>query len=73
MKTYTTFAGAVRAANGKPIVRLLDDPREVFIVLDRLDTDIIVYTTDGPDNRVYRYAGSTDALNIAVLAKRLPV
>ena len=32
IKAYTTFAGAKRAANGGPILRVLDDPHELWIV-----------------------------------------
>jgi hypothetical protein len=65
MKTYTTFAGAQRAAAGKPVVRLLDDPRETWIVVDRLDTDVMVFTTDGPHSRRYEHAGSMSLFDIA--------
>lgn len=46
MKTYMTFAGARRAARTKtgndlPILRLLDDPRELFVVLPSMDTRIM--------------------------------
>ena len=68
MKAYTTFAGAQRAANGKPIVRLLDDPREIWIVVDRLDTDLMVFTTGGPNRRSYENAGSTTLFDIAARA-----
>jgi hypothetical protein len=41
MKSYTTFAGAQRAAKGKPILRLLDDPVELFVVLPSANTRIM--------------------------------
>lgn len=63
-KTYTTFDGAKRAANGKPVIRLLDDPRETFIVIDRLDTDVMVFTTDGSNSRRYILAGRISAMDI---------
>lgn len=65
MKTYTTFMGAQRAAQGKPIVRLLDDPRELWIVVDRLDTDVMIFTTNGANSRRYENAGSTTLFDIA--------
>jgi hypothetical protein len=71
MKAYTTFAGAQRAANGKPIVRLLDDPREIFVVIDRLDTDVMIFTTDGPRSRRYERAGAINAIDIPDRPARL--
>lgn len=65
MKAYTTFAGAQRAAQGKPIVRLLDDPRELWIVVDRLHTDVMIFTTNGPNSRRYENAGSMSLFDIA--------
>jgi hypothetical protein len=65
MKAYTTFAGAQRAADGKPIIRLLDDPKELWIVVDGLDTDLMVFTTNGPATRRYEKAGSTTLFDIA--------
>jgi hypothetical protein len=41
MKTYTTYAGAYRAAQGRPILRLLDDPTELFIVLPHMRTQLM--------------------------------
>lgn len=62
LKTYTTFAGAQRAAQGKPILRVLDDPHEVWVVLDKLDTALMIYTVEG---RHYDYAGKISAFEVA--------
>jgi hypothetical protein len=43
MKTYSTLAGARRANPGRPILRILDDPREVWIPIDRMDTEIMLF------------------------------
>lgn len=67
-KSYSTFAGAQRAAQGKPIVRLLDDPREAWIVVDKLHTDVHVWTTGGGNgiqSRKYENAGSMSLFDIA--------
>jgi hypothetical protein len=69
MKAYTTFQGAQRAAKGKPIVRLLDDPSEIWIVIDRLFTDVMVFTTDGGLSRKYEHAGSAKLFDIAAPSK----
>ncbi len=52
MKTYSTYSGAYRAAHGKPILRLLDDPRQAFVVLPSEDTRLMAVSgckglTDG--------------------------
>jgi hypothetical protein len=65
MRAYTTFAGAKRAAFGKPIVRLLDDPHEIWIVVDKLHTDVMIFTTDGPHSRTYANAGTMSLFDIA--------
>jgi hypothetical protein len=48
MKTYSTFAGARRAANGRPILRLLNDPQdaELFVVLPDMQTQIMAIDSD---------------------------
>jgi hypothetical protein len=62
MKTYSTFAGAQRAADGKPIVRLLNDPEELWIVVPKLHMDLMLYTAEG---RRYHLAGSTTLFDVA--------
>jgi hypothetical protein len=62
LKTYTTFQGAQRAAQGKPILRVLDDPHEVWVVLDKLDTDLMIYTAEG---RRYELAGKCSTFFVA--------
>lgn len=67
MKTYTTHAGAYRAARNpggqdKPILRLLDDPRELWIVLPSVDTRIMA--VDG------RQGSCTGSISYEELATR---
>lgn len=63
---YMTLSGASRAAHGKPIVRLLADPQELFIVIPSLDTSIYVLTADSPRGR-YKNAGKVTAMDIVDL------
>lgn len=46
MKLFTTFAGAQRAAKGRPILRLLDDPEHAFLVLPNMATQIMAVDPD---------------------------
>lgn len=61
MKTYSTYAGAYRAANGKPILRLLHDPQELFVVLPSAETRIMAVS-----GRVGASDGSTTYEEIAL-------
>jgi hypothetical protein len=50
MKTYSTFAGArraSRAAGDKPILRLLDDPRELYVLLPSVSTRLMAVDSKG--------------------------
>lgn len=52
IRSYTTYAGARRAARTKvgrdlPILRLLDDPQELFVVLPSINTRIMAVSGDG--------------------------
>lgn len=61
LKTYSTFAGAQRAAQGKPILRVLDDPHDIWVVLGKLNTDLMIYTVEG---RRYEHVGSIKAFDV---------
>lgn len=63
MKAYSTFAGASRAAHGRPIIRLLDDPIELFVIVPRLDTRIMILTAGSPNGQ-HEFAGSMSAMDI---------
>lgn len=65
MKTFTTFAGAQRAAGGDPILRVLSDPDEVWVVLPSLSADVMIYTRDS-ERGAHQHRGSLKALDIAV-------
>lgn len=66
MKTYYTFAGAQRAANGKPVLRILSDPEELWVILPSLAADVMVYTSESPSSGL-RFAGSCKARDIATM------
>ena len=63
MRAYTTFAGASRAAGGSPIVRLLADPVELFVIEPNLDTRIMILTAGSPRGN-HEFAGSMSAMDI---------
>lgn len=60
---YMTLANAARAAGGRPILRLLADPQELFIIMPSLKTSIYVLTADSPQGR-HQNAGSVSAMDI---------
>lgn len=60
---YLTLGRASAAAHGKPILRLLADPQELFIIIPSLDTTIYVLTADSPRGR-HENAGSMTAMGI---------
>ncbi len=63
MRAYSTLAGAMRAAQGRPIIRLLADPDDLFVIVPDLRTQLIVMTAGSPHDR-HQFAGSTDAMAI---------
>jgi hypothetical protein len=65
-RAYTTLAGAQRVAGGNPIIRLLHDPEDLFIVIPDLRTQIHVWTADAP-GRPHQFSGSIDAMGIVDL------
>lgn len=60
---YTTLAGAQRAAGGRPILRILRDPEDIFIVIPDLATQLHIWTADSPRGP-HAFAGSLDAMVI---------
>lgn len=60
---YLSLGRASAAANGRPIIRLLADPQELFIIVPSLATSIAVLTADSPRGP-HRQAGSVTAMDI---------